>query len=108
MVGINETIALSVSALALLSIISISILVCMAIVYWKYRTKEREKRIWYNSPSEFRTGWLTDERKCLVPGTFSAKFNQPDPVLTDDKEAVSRQLFSHFLRINSISILRIN
>ena len=88
MVGLGESIALSASVLALLSIISISILVCMILVYWKYRSKEKKKTIWYNSPSELRTGWLTDDRQCLVPGKFSAKIIQPDPAQTSDSASV--------------------
>jgi len=84
MVDINDSIALSISVLALLSIISISLLVCMILVYWRYRSKEKEKTIWFNSPSELRTGWLSDDRKCLVPGTFSAKVVQPGLLQTED------------------------
>ena len=91
MVDINDSIALSISVLALLSIISISLLVCMILVYWRYRSKEKEKTIWFNSPSELRTGWLSDDRKCLVPGTFSAKVVQPGLLQTEDSASVSFQ-----------------
>ena len=89
MVSVNESVALSVTALVLISFISISILVCIVLVYWRYRSREKEKTVWYNSPSELRTGWLSDNRKCLVPGTFSAKVIQPDPVQATDTEPVS-------------------
>ena len=91
MVDINDSIALSISVLALLSIISISLLVCMILVYWRYRSKEKEKTIWFKSPSELRTGWLSDDRKCLVPGTFSAKVIQPGLLQTEDSASVSFQ-----------------
>lgn len=89
--SLDENVALSASVLGILSILSIFIMVCIILVYWKYRANEKKKTVWYNSPSELRTGWLTDERKCLVPGKFSAKAIQPDFAHTSD--SVSFTLF---------------
>lgn len=95
--SLNESVALSASILGLLSIISICIFICVILVYWKYRTNESKKTVWYNSPSELRTGWLTDERKCLVPGKFSAKIIQPDYAQTSDSASVSKAILGDIL-----------
>eukprot|EP00794_Sanderia_malayensis_P003683 gene3683-4200_t len=60
-----DNVAISASILAMLSLVSITLGVCMFLVFWKYHANQKKKTAWKTTPSELRTGWLKCERKPL-------------------------------------------
>ena len=104
MVNADQTVALSASILALLALISVSMFVCMFLIYWRYRSNEKRKTRWTDSPSQLRTGWLATDREILVPGQFSAKIVQPQMPNTSDT-SVGLSEYIMYLRAKKIFIV---